>query len=280
MIRSISATAVLFPLIFLHAEIDRSYLGVRTSRLDGVTSHQLGLVAGVHLQVDRVMPGSPAEEAGILPYDVLLKFEDQILVNPDQLKALVRMRNPGETVSLSLVRQSKRLNLSVELIESPADLDMETGWDWGSDRLGDSLNMDRFFGPDSPFRDLFRRHSFDFPNIGDLHHTPFFSNPRLGNQPGSTSPGLPGMDDPLHGNGTDAQSYSYSSTTKQITVNDGLGNLQWTEKDGLRFLRVTDLQGRVVYEGPITSEEDRRKLPDGVGERLRAMQESGQIPGD
>jgi hypothetical protein len=54
--------------------------------------------------------------------------------------------------------------------------------------------------------------------------------------------------------------------------------LQWTEKDGVRFLRATDLQGRVVFDGPITTEEDRQKLPKEVGERLWAMQQSGQIP--
>jgi len=61
-------------------------------------------------------------------------------------------------------------------------------------------------------------------------------------------------------------------------VSDGEGSLQWTEKDGLRFLRATDLDGRVLFEGAITTEEERRKMPDGVGQRLRAMQQTGQIP--
>jgi hypothetical protein len=74
------------------------------------------------------------------------------------------------------------------------------------------------------------------------------------------------------------QTYSYSSSTQQITVSDEEGSLQWTEKDGLRFLRVTDLEGGVLFEGAITTEEDLKKMPDGVGQRLRAMQQSGQIP--
>ena len=74
--------------------------------------------------------------------------------------------------------------------------------------------------------------------------------------------------------------HSYSSSTQQITVSDEEGSLQWTEKDGLRFLRATDLQGKVVFEGPISSKEDLKKLSLRVGERLQAMQESGQIPRD
>ena len=114
---------LIFLLLFstsLHAEtdVDHAYLGVHTSRLDNGLSYQLGLPKGVHLQVDQVAPGSPAEQAGIRLYDVLLRFDDQLLINPDQLKTLVRMRNPGERISLSILRQSKPISLSVELIEA------------------------------------------------------------------------------------------------------------------------------------------------------------------
>ena len=107
---------------------------------------------------------------------------------------------------------------------------------------------------------------------------PSFPDPRL--DPSVPSPSGSGtLDDPLHGGGgADVQTYSYSSSTQQITVSDEEGSLQWTEKDGLRFLRATDLEGRVLFEGAITTEEDRKKMPDGVGQRLRAMQQSGQIP--
>ena len=102
--------------LFAQTDVDHAYLGVHTSRLDKALSYQLGLPRGVHLQVDQIVPGSPAEQSGIRLYDVLLRFDDQLLINPDQLKTLVRMRNPGERISLSILRQSKPISLSVELI--------------------------------------------------------------------------------------------------------------------------------------------------------------------
>jgi hypothetical protein len=263
-------------LLFAQPDLDHAYLGVHTSRLDKAVSHQLGLPSGVHLQVEQVAPGSPAEDAGVKLYDVLLKFDDQLLINPEQLKTLVRMRNPGERVSLSILRQSKPITLSVELIEAPESVQNSYDEEWGDD--GDPFDFDQLFGPNNRFRDFFRRHSFDFPDIRDFHRRPFFSDPRL--DPAVPSPSGSGtLDDPLHGGGgADVQTYSYSSSTQQITVSDEEGSLQWTEKDGLRFLRATNLEGRVLFEGAITSEEDRRKMPDGVGQRLRAMQQSGQIP--
>ena len=38
------------------------------------------------------------------------------------------------------------------------------------------------------------------------------------------------------------------------------------------------LKAGYFFEGAITTEEDREKMSDVVGERLRAMQETGQIP--
>jgi hypothetical protein len=40
------------------------------------------------------------------------------------------------------------------------------------------------------------------------------------------------------------------------------------------------LKGRVLYEGPISSQDDLDELPQGVLERLRTLQRSGQIPAD
>ena len=263
-------------LLFAQSDLDHAYLGVHTSRLGRAVSHQLGLPGGVHLQVEQVAPGSPAEDAGVKLYDVLLKFDDQLLINPEQLKTLVRMRNPGERVSLSILRQSKPITLSVELIEAPESVQNSYDEEWGDD--GDPFDFDQLFGPNNRFRDFFRRHSFDFPDIRDFHRRHFFSDPRF--DPSVPSPSGSGtLDDPLHGGGgADVQTYSYSSSTQQITVSDEEGSLQWTEKDGLRFLRATDLEGHVLFEGAITTEEERRKMPDGVGQRLRAMQQTGQIP--
>ena len=255
-------------------DVDHAYLGVHASRLDQGLSHQLGLPQGVHLQVEGVVPGSPAELAGIVRFDILLELDDQILVNPEQLKSLVRMCNPGERVVLSVMRKSTPFTLTAELVEAPVDL-------YNSENRKDfdgSKDFDRLLGPNDRLRDFFRRHSFDFPELQDFHRSPFFSSPRF--QSPSIDPPTGGidLDDPLHSGGTNVQSFTYSSSTQQITVNDDEGSLQWTEKDGVRFLRATDLQGRVVFEGPITSAEDRKTLPLGVASRLQALQDSGQLP--
>ena len=49
-----------------------TFLGVSTSTLTVGMSEQLNLPRGVHLSIDQVSPQSPAEQAGLKLYDVLL----------------------------------------------------------------------------------------------------------------------------------------------------------------------------------------------------------------
>ena len=256
-------------------DLDFAYLGVHTTRLDSGTSYQLGLPPGVHLQVERIVPNSPAERAGLQVFDVLIKLDDQLLINPDQLKYLLRLRNPGDHISLSLVRQGKKMSLSAELTEMPEELRKKTR---ASNHLFPSPDNPNYFNPHERMREFFRRHSFDFPFFDDTDRMPhLFELPP--SKLDFSDPGFSaGDDDPLHGTGNDIQSYIYSSSTQQIRVNDEKGTIQWTEKDGMHFLRATDLEGKVVFEGPISTPEDRQNMPEQVEIRLRALQELGQIP--
>ena len=64
-----------------------TFLGVSASTLPKRMSEQMNLPTGVHLSVDQVSAESPADSAGLKLFDILLKFDDQILVNSAQLKA-------------------------------------------------------------------------------------------------------------------------------------------------------------------------------------------------
>lgn len=263
-----------FSKCFLFSDTDYAYLGVHTSRLERGAGVQLGLPKGVHLQVEHVAKESPAATAGVQLYDVFLSLDDQILVNPEQLKALVHLRNPGERIDLSILRRGEKISLTVELANAPVvQLDENRRWDEGHN----FFDFDSVLDPREKIRDFFRQHSFDFPALGDFSQSPFFKDPRPGNPLDLSKKGTEGVD-PLHGSSPDVESYSYSSSTKQITVSDEQGTLQWTEKDGLRFLRATDLDDRVVYEGPISTQDDRNKLPTSVRQRLRTLEETGQFP--
>ena len=83
----------------------KTTLGVHVSRVSHALRKQLKLPAGVGLLVEHVVDGSAAAAAGLQRYDVLHKFDDQLLINSDQLAVLVRIRQPGDKVTLTIIRE-------------------------------------------------------------------------------------------------------------------------------------------------------------------------------
>ena len=93
-----------------------TFLGVSSSTLPARMSEQL--TCPQYLSKCRSsVSGSPASEAGLKIYDVILQLNDQILVNSPQLKALVRMKKPGDNVELKILRKGKPQTLQVTLSE-------------------------------------------------------------------------------------------------------------------------------------------------------------------
>ena len=92
-----------------------AYLGVYVSKVNPNVSHQLKLSQNLYLSVERVEKGSPAEKAGIQQFDILLQLDDQILINPDQLKYLVRSKKPKDEVSLHFLSRGDKKNTTLVL---------------------------------------------------------------------------------------------------------------------------------------------------------------------
>ncbi len=72
-----------------------------------VVRAQLQLAPGEGVVINHVMSGSPAEKAGLEANDILLRFDDQIIVEPSQLRKLIAMKKPGDSVKLDLPAQRR-----------------------------------------------------------------------------------------------------------------------------------------------------------------------------
>jgi hypothetical protein len=92
-----------------------AWLGVSTSEASETLISQLGLPAGVGLVINFVATNSPAAKAGLQKNDVLVRFEEQELVLPAQLRKLVLMRKEGDKVKLGYYRAGKEHSTSVTL---------------------------------------------------------------------------------------------------------------------------------------------------------------------
>ena len=93
------------------------WVGIAMEPVQNVVRAQLSLAPGEGIVVSHVAPESPAAKAGLQPNDILLRFEDQILVEPSQLRKLIAMRKAGESVKLHYLRKGERKEATVTLVE-------------------------------------------------------------------------------------------------------------------------------------------------------------------
>jgi membrane-associated protease RseP (regulator of RpoE activity) len=78
-----------------------------------------GIVSGV--VVGKVSPGSPAEQAGLQPGDVITAINDQPVKNPRAFVKTIQSHQPGDRISLTIFRsgEEESLTIQVTLGENP-----------------------------------------------------------------------------------------------------------------------------------------------------------------
>jgi hypothetical protein len=88
-------------------------LGLRLARASEVLRQQLALARGAGLVVEEVVAGSPAEQAGFKQHDVLVLLDDQMLLLPEQLAALLEANGTDAAPECTLLRGGTRVTLSL-----------------------------------------------------------------------------------------------------------------------------------------------------------------------
>ena len=86
-----------------------TYLGIAAEAVTDDLAAHLPVDAGVGLIVRTVGEDSPTASAGIQPNDVLLKIDDQLLIQPRQLQILIRNRKEGARETRPAGQQSPDL---------------------------------------------------------------------------------------------------------------------------------------------------------------------------
>jgi hypothetical protein len=92
-----------------------AYLGVAATALDPAAANQLNLPVGTGLRVFFVVPKSPADLAGLKTNDVLVKLDDQLLINLPQFTVLVHSFPPGRLTALKIIRGTQEMTLTATL---------------------------------------------------------------------------------------------------------------------------------------------------------------------
>ena len=98
---------------------DPAFLGVKLAPVpEALAAHLKGSGGTI---IEEVVPGSPAEKAGLKRHDLVVSVNGNALKSPDELRALVVKSKPGEAVKLGVVRGSEKLDIEATLGSMPSE---------------------------------------------------------------------------------------------------------------------------------------------------------------
>ncbi len=129
------------------------FLGVEVIPVNSVIAEQLNVGSGAGVLVNSVIPGSPAESAGLKRGDVIIALNNSRVKDIETFKDILADFKPGEVIRIIYVRDGKKDSTRVELAEAGQLEDTEADKGPGNSDWGASL------APLSPSL----RESFDIP---------------------------------------------------------------------------------------------------------------------
>ena len=112
------ATAIL-PQLRAQGKVSRGYLGVVPRTIDPDLQRSLRIAASTGVMVQDVTEGSPADRAGIRPYDILIGLDAVTFASDDEFIHAVASLAPGTTTQLHVLRDGRQLTVSARLSERP-----------------------------------------------------------------------------------------------------------------------------------------------------------------
>jgi S1-C subfamily serine protease len=96
------------------------YVGIGYVPLNPSIAAQLGINQTQGIVLGQVVSGSPADQAGLQVNDVITAVDGQQLVGESEFALIVSRHKPGDTITLTVLRDSQQLSVQLTLGEAPS----------------------------------------------------------------------------------------------------------------------------------------------------------------
>ena len=122
--------------LIIKGYVVRSFLGIYMQDINEDIYEAMELESMQGTIIGEVVPGSPADKAGLEESDIIVGFEDQKINNGSELKNLISNSIPGSKIKLKILRSGRNEDIDVVLEEKSVD---------GLSSVGDTY-IDKKFG--------------------------------------------------------------------------------------------------------------------------------------
>ncbi|HOL48945.1 MAG TPA: DegQ family serine endoprotease [bacterium] len=102
-------------------KVTRGFLGVYLQPVTEELASSFGLKETKGALVSDVMPDTPAEKGGLKPGDVILEFNGNSVTDTKDLQKKVADAKVGETATLTVWRDKKKINVQIKIAERPEE---------------------------------------------------------------------------------------------------------------------------------------------------------------
>ena len=266
---------------------DVPWLGISTTEASEALAAQLDLAPGVGLVVNYVASGSPAQKSGLQKNDVLVQFDNQSLVHPAQLRKLVRVHQGDNPVELQYYRAGKRQTVSLKLgltrLEQGA---LENGAEALKGNLKDLHKQLRDLHLDETMRDQMRILRESLGNI-KIDQKEVQEDVRRGMEEArkvieqavrtvtNAEPLRKVMENLAHAgvivdNKADVTVSSSGKNVSSVIKSDDSGTIVLLSNPKLH-LTAHDKEGKLLFDGPIESAEERAKVPEDLWKKVEPL---------
>src|SRR5690606_24664395 len=97
----------------------RGWVGLQVQELTPRLAQALGAGTASGLLVTRISAGSPAEQAGLRPGDVLLSLDGEALDDGRQAMLSIAWRHPGDQARFTVWREGETRTVAIRLATEP-----------------------------------------------------------------------------------------------------------------------------------------------------------------
>jgi len=113
----------ILPQLRTKGSVTRGWIGVVIQKITPEISQHLEIEEETGALVSKVMPGGPADEAGIKRYDVILSFDGKQIGEMNELPRVVAATPVGRTVEVVVLRDGKQKKVEVDVaaMEEPKE---------------------------------------------------------------------------------------------------------------------------------------------------------------
>lgn len=247
-----------------------------TSPVPPAVSAQLGLPEDFGLLVQEVLPDSPAAKAGVEKHDILKLYNDQQLVDPNQLATLVRATGKDASASLTVIRKGQEQKLNVTIGEKVMPPRKRMHGDFGHmmDRHGGPEDMERFHDRVRQLQERARELREERGREWKERRSQ-----KQGPDRDDSARVAPGdiLREARPGGGGRISIYDGDRVTTldgskaRLVLKDDDGEIEVSTENGKRTLTAKNAKGEVVFSGPVNTEEERKAVPEQFRSKLERI---------